>query len=253
MISTIPEYVVLSFTWPFLSTTFSLLLSLYSFLSTPFSPVVSDVLTCLSSWGTPHPPIIRPEDVAMCHRHAKWRWFAKFSSSEELARLAMGPFVDELLNNAAHDASPKLMIYSAHDSTIATIICVLGLRLPPPKEVTSVELATTPAEAEAVAEPPASPSKDIAEEEAVYGTLWPEYGAVFEMQLVEDLATGKLSHQPLLPKLIPIALVRLQARNLCASCSTSNIFKVRLRDKCFSLFSSSWPRALARGVDSRFL
>ena len=120
-------------------------------------------------------------------QHAKWRWFAKFSSSPELSQLAMGEFVSELLRMharsavGASDASPKLQIFSAHDSTIVTILCVLGLVLP-----VSPTAGST------------APSADVAEEEALFEAIWPDYAALLEMQLVECAPGGKHEVQFLL-------------------------------------------------------
>jgi hypothetical protein len=116
-----------------------------------------EVLVCLSSRGL-LPPALTEEDVAVVSDHVAWRWFEnlghpvlaksamwKFASGlvEEMSRKAnedlVGPRGDaagvggtEVSPEAGQGCKeePMLCIYSAHDSTLIGLLCVLGLEQP---------------------------------------------------------------------------------------------------------------------------
>ena len=139
---------------------------------------LSEVLVCLSSRGL-LPPALTEEDVAAVSDHVAWRWFEnlghpvlaksamwKFASGlvEEMSRKAnedaVGPRGDAAEAGGSEGATsvgrerregPMLCIYSAHDSTLIGLLCILGLEQP---------------------------------------TEWPEYGSALKLELLREEAGG---------------------------------------------------------------
>ena len=137
-----------------------------------------EVLVCLSSRGL-LPPAVSEEDVAAVSDHVAWRWFENLGHPV-LARSAMWKFasglVEEMSRKANEDVvagprgdvagagglaamsvgrerkeEPMLCIYSAHDSTLIGLLCVLGLEQP---------------------------------------AEWPEYGSALKLELLREEAGG---------------------------------------------------------------
>ena len=145
-----------------------------------------EVLVCLSSRGL-LPPALTEEDVAAVSGHVAWRWFENLGHPV-LARSAMWKFasglVEEMSRKANEDVvvvgpprggdaaeaggseaaaatpvgrerrkeeEPMLCIYSAHDSTLIGLLCVLGLEQP---------------------------------------AEWPEYGSALKLELLQEEAGG---------------------------------------------------------------
>lgn len=124
---------------------------------------IADIVTCTSSWDELPAYLLKEhEALHIMQMHAKWRWFKKFSSGRLLQRLAIGEFVSELLQTAQGGDS-KLHIFSAHDSTIVSVLCALGLRLP------------------------GEPVDCTSDEEMLFAQMWPEYGASFEIHVSSDM------------------------------------------------------------------
>lgn len=115
-----------------------------------------EVLVCLSSRGL-LPRALSEEDVAAVSDHVAWRWFEnlghpvlakssmwKFASGliENMLRKANEDVVDPPRSDAAdggetttavergREEEPMLCIYSAHDSTLIGLLCVLRLEKP---------------------------------------------------------------------------------------------------------------------------
>jgi hypothetical protein len=107
-------------------------------------PILSEILTCLHSRDL-LPPTLSKEDVDRVNKHVAWRWFENLSHPV-LAKSAMWKFASKLVEDmerkvecAQKDGGgsgeerveePMLCIYSAHDSTLIGLLCVLQLEQP---------------------------------------------------------------------------------------------------------------------------
>jgi len=131
---------------------------------------LSEILTCLHSRDL-LPPTISKDDVEEVNKHVAWRWFENLSHPV-LAKSAMWKFAKKLVGDMEHKVAcvqretecteeeyieePMLCIYSAHDSTLIGLLCVLQL------------------------EQPAS---------------WPEYGSYLKAELIqEEIDGGAVQH-----------------------------------------------------------
>ena len=128
-----------------------------------------EILVCLHSRSL-LPSTLSKEDVTTVSNHVAWRWFENLGHPI-LAKAAMSKFANELIDDmrrrvnedkevggivataASPDhlhnkvAVPKLCIYSAHDSTLIGLLCVLQLERP---------------------------------------TMWPEYGSALKVELLRE-------------------------------------------------------------------
>ena len=105
---------------------------------------LSEILTCLHSRDL-LPPTISKDDVEEVNKHVAWRWFENLSHPV-LAKSAMWKFANKLVKDMEHKVAcvqrgeecteeeyieePMLCIYSAHDSTLIGLLCVLQLEQP---------------------------------------------------------------------------------------------------------------------------
>lgn len=128
---------------------------------------LSEILTCLHSRDL-LPPTISKDDVEEVNRHVAWRWFENLSHPV-LAKSAMWKFANKLVGDMEHKVAclqrggeecaaeeecieePMLCIYSAHDSTLIGLLCVLQLEQP---------------------------------------EFWPEYGSYLKAELIEEQIDG---------------------------------------------------------------
>ena len=128
-----------------------------------------EILVCLHSRSL-LPSTLSKEDVTTVSNHVAWRWFENLGHPI-LAKAAMSKFANELIDDMRRrvnedkevggivataaspdhlhnkDAVPKLCIYSAHDSTLIGLLCVLQLERP---------------------------------------TMWPEYGSALKVELLRE-------------------------------------------------------------------
>eukprot|EP00579_Thalassiosira_antarctica_P008435 CAMPEP_0201898842 /NCGR_PEP_ID=MMETSP0902-20130614/49286_1 /ASSEMBLY_ACC=CAM_ASM_000551 /TAXON_ID=420261 /ORGANISM="Thalassiosira antarctica, Strain CCMP982" /LENGTH=473 /DNA_ID=CAMNT_0048432097 /DNA_START=36 /DNA_END=1457 /DNA_ORIENTATION=+ len=111
---------------------------------------LSEILVCLHSREL-LPPTLSEEDVQAVSNHVAWRWFENLGHPV-LAKTAMWKFASRLVENMQRKADehgaestiemtieeyeqecieePWLCIYSAHDSTLIGLLCVLQLEQP---------------------------------------------------------------------------------------------------------------------------
>ena len=166
----------------------------------------------------------------------------KFSSSRELQHLAIGGFVRELLHTAANGDDAKLHIFSAHDSTISTVICALGLRLQLPlspkvqerqrslanKHVDcSVYCSSTGSFGFGAGDGPAVSASSMAaaavydgtttavdheHEEELFSAMWPEYGALLELHVLEEEVCKVCIYPSCIPPPAAAAVFRVSRR-----------------------------------------
>lgn len=135
-----------------------------------------EILVCLHSRNL-LPSTLTNEDVTTVSNHVAWRWFENLGHPI-LAKAAMSKFANKLIDDMRRmvnedkevggttksvaaaaspdhlheDAVPRLCIYSAHDSTLIGLLCVLQLERP---------------------------------------TVWPEYGSALKVELLlEDEETA---------------------------------------------------------------
>ena len=131
---------------------------------------LSEILTCLHSRDL-LPPTISKDDVEEVNKHVAWRWFENLSHPV-LAKSAMWKFANKLVGDMEHKVAcvqretecteeeyieePMLCIYSAHDSTLIGLLCVLQLEQP---------------------------------------ESWPEYGSYLKAELIqEEIDGGAVQH-----------------------------------------------------------
>lgn len=127
---------------------------------------MSEILTCLHS-RSKLPPTLSEEDVNAVSNHVAWRWFENLKHPI-LAKTSMWKFANNLLESmdrkievdcqccdCAEDGNevecvdePWLRIYSAHDSTLIGLLCLLQLERP---------------------------------------AEWPEYGSYLKMELIREV------------------------------------------------------------------
>jgi acid phosphatase len=128
-----------------------------------------EILVCLHSRNLL--PSTLKEDVTTVSNHVAWRWFENLGHPI-LAKAAMSKFANKLIDDMRRmvnedkvvggttnsvaaaspdhinkDAVPRLCIYSAHDSTLIGLLCVLQLERP---------------------------------------TVWPEYGSALKVELLRE-------------------------------------------------------------------
>eukprot|EP00985_Skeletonema_marinoi_P007075 scaffold3106_cov81-Skeletonema_marinoi.AAC.3 len=105
---------------------------------------LAEILTCLHSRDL-LPPTLSKEDVEQVNKHVAWRWFENLSHPV-LAKSAMWKFANKMVEDMEHKVEcakredestgeehieePLLCIYSAHDSTLIGLLCVLQLEQP---------------------------------------------------------------------------------------------------------------------------
>ena len=106
---------------------------------------LAEILICLQSRDL-LPPTISKDDVEEVNKHVAWRWFENLSHPV-LAKSAMWKFANKLVDDMEHKVEcsqreeeaiteeeyieePLLCIYSAHDSTLIGLLCVLQLEQP---------------------------------------------------------------------------------------------------------------------------
>jgi Histidine phosphatase superfamily (branch 2) len=95
---------------------------------------LAEVTKCLHVRGQ-LPDGISPEDQHLIGQHAAWRWF-EILRHPRLAFLAMSPLARLQLDYFAqvvdrtNDDSPRLTIWSAHDSTLIGLLCLYRLEKP---------------------------------------------------------------------------------------------------------------------------
>jgi len=138
---------------------------------------LAEILVCLQSREL-LPSTLSEEDVQAVSKHVAWRWFENLRHPV-LAKSAMWKFADRLVNNMQHRVEvddeqhdrhkasteiivreeyeqeciedPWLCIYSAHDSTLIGLLCVLQLEQP---------------------------------------SEWPEYGSALKIELIREEEDG---------------------------------------------------------------
>lgn len=129
---------------------------------------LAEILICLHSRDL-LPPTLSKEDVEEVNKHVAWRWFENLSHPV-LAKSAMWKFADKLVKDMEQKVAcvqkrekgiddeecdieePLLCIYSAHDSTLIGLLCVLQLEQP---------------------------------------ETWPEYGSYLKAELIQEDIDGK--------------------------------------------------------------
>ena len=129
------------------------------------------ILTCLQSRDL-LPPTLSKDDVDKVNKHVAWRWFENLSHPV-LAKSAMWKFANKLVQDMEHKVEcvereergdgdgdepyveePLLCIYSAHDSTLIGLLCVLQLEQP---------------------------------------LEWPEYGSYLKVELIQEVNSAESS------------------------------------------------------------
>lgn len=132
---------------------------------------LSEILTCLQSRDL-LPPTLSKDDVDKVNKHVAWRWFENLSHPV-LAKSAMWKFANKLVQDMEHKVEcvdreergdgdgdepyveePLLCIYSAHDSTLIGLLCVLQLEQP---------------------------------------LEWPEYGSYLKVELIQEVNSAESS------------------------------------------------------------
>mmetsp|Transcript_16742 Transcript_16742/g.23656 ORF Transcript_16742/g.23656 Transcript_16742/m.23656 type:complete len:457 (+) Transcript_16742:103-1473(+) len=129
---------------------------------------LAEILICLHSRDL-LPPTLSKEDVEEVNKHVAWRWFENLSHPV-LAKSAMWKFANKLVEDMEQKVAcvqkrtecieeeecdieePLLCIYSAHDSTLIGLLCVLQLEQP---------------------------------------ETWPEYGSYLKAELIQEDVDGK--------------------------------------------------------------
>lgn len=87
-------------------------------------------ITCCLHTRDRLPKGITPEDREAISSHLAWRWFQSLRYLR-LASLAMGKFAAEIMKSMGPNTdSPRLTIYSCHDSSLLGLICVFQLETP---------------------------------------------------------------------------------------------------------------------------
>ena len=76
------------------------------------------------------PSLITSTDQMTITEHTAWRWFETFRDPR-LIHLATQPFASEILHSMRHvSREPSLVIYSGHDSTLISLLCIFRLEQP---------------------------------------------------------------------------------------------------------------------------
>mmetsp|Transcript_26220 Transcript_26220/g.57423 ORF Transcript_26220/g.57423 Transcript_26220/m.57423 type:complete len:516 (-) Transcript_26220:200-1747(-) len=106
---------------------------------------LTEITTCLRTRGM-LPDTITEDDQEALSAHTAWKWFQSLRSPR-LANISMGRFAQTLVRTMEQrDQEPPLIVYSGHDSSLIGLLCALHLEQP---------------------------------------SVWPEYGAVFKLELLE--------------------------------------------------------------------
>lgn len=106
---------------------------------------LTEITKCLSVRGM-LPDSITTDDQEALSAHTAWKWFQSLRSPR-LAYLAMRSFTETLATTMQRrEEEPPLIIYSCHDSSLIGLLCALHLEQP---------------------------------------SVWPEYGAVLKVELLE--------------------------------------------------------------------
>jgi lysophosphatidic acid phosphatase type 6 len=87
--------------------------------------VIKEVLTCHKVHDYPFTPGLTLNDEVDATRLCAWIW-GRMYRDVTLNRMAIGSFVRELLDDILL-SSAKMLIYSAHDSSLVPILCALGI------------------------------------------------------------------------------------------------------------------------------
>lgn len=101
--------------------------------------VAREVVTCYEAHGVPLPPgAISSGLVQNVVDFTGWMW-GRWFNNREMTRISLGPFVAEVLSvmgivgecagvpEAGIACTPKLAIFSGHDSTLVPVLCALKL------------------------------------------------------------------------------------------------------------------------------
>ena len=132
---------------------------------------LAELLVCLQSRDL-LPSSLNEEDVKTVTNHVAWRWFENLRHPV-LAKAAMWRFADRLLDSLerkvnegfSHDDNmetkiedkcaeePRFCIFSAHDSTLIGLLCILQLEMP---------------------------------------SVWPEYGSALKVELIQEEEDDKV-------------------------------------------------------------
>ncbi|KAJ2463715.1 hypothetical protein GGI02_005176, partial [Coemansia sp. RSA 2322] len=136
--------------------------------------VALDVLDTLSSMRTHGLPLPKEIDVALIARVsqiASLEYMHSMFNSTELTRIHIGNFVHGLVNNIVHavetdrgtlsdrQPSPKMGIYSGHDTTLGPLLSVFGDEFTSPSTL------------------------------APFGFMWPPYASSVRIELLKDTKT----------------------------------------------------------------
>ena len=93
---------------------------------------LSEILVCLHSRDL-LPETVTREDVETVSKHVAWKWMESLKHPV-LSKAAMWKFATRLLDDAKRcrecNEGPYLCIYSAHDSTLIGLLCILQLEQP---------------------------------------------------------------------------------------------------------------------------
>ena len=92
---------------------------------------LAEITKCLQVRGK-LPPAISKEEQTQIIDHLAWRWFESLKDAR-LIHLAMHKFASEIVHAMRHckdEESKKMIIYSAHDSSLIALMCMFRLELP---------------------------------------------------------------------------------------------------------------------------
>eukprot|EP00903_Cladosiphon_okamuranus_P012489 g11695.t1 len=117
---------------------------------------VREVLTCFEAHGVPLPAEAMRSDVLDVLQHYTAWMFGTWFNQREMARLSLGPFLEEMLTimgargqetgvpEAGIPCTPKLVIFSGHDTTLVPVLAALKVyddRWPPYASYISLDVA----------------------------------------------------------------------------------------------------------------
>ena len=120
---------------------------------------LAEITKCLSVRDM-LPDSISQDDTEALSSHTAWKWFQSLRNPR-LAYLSMRRFTETLISAMKHrETEPPLIVYSCHDSSLIGMLCALRLEQP---------------------------------------SVWPEYGAVLKVELLERVKArsgddGDVSH-----------------------------------------------------------